>query len=139
LSPLATKQFHLHTVTVWGAVCLNETRNNWKVWLDQSHLFHTLQARPDWMAASESMLDVAIYFNLGFHAIVLINKQFKLGSQMPRPLSLNQCSINLVARYPSSAASNVELDAAIQSSLGGSDVRCEWLDWIYFQHFWWHT
>jgi hypothetical protein len=28
LSPLATKQFHLHTVTVWGAVCLNETRNN---------------------------------------------------------------------------------------------------------------
>jgi hypothetical protein len=79
------------------------------------------------MAASKLTLDATIQIKLGSCATDLIENQFKLGGKMPGPLCLNRLLINLVARRLSlnwTAASNVNLDAAIQSSFAGStDVQ----------------
>ncbi|PLW11445.1 hypothetical protein PCANC_25666 [Puccinia coronata f. sp. avenae] len=75
------------------------------------------------MAASELTLDAAIQFELGRRATDLIENQLKHGRKTPGPLSLNWLSNELVAWRPSlnrTAASNVNLDAAIQCSFAGS-------------------
>jgi hypothetical protein len=70
-----------------------------------------------------STLDVAIPFKLGCRATDLVENQFKLCGKMPGLLSLNWLLNDLVTRRPSlnqTASSNVNSDAAIQSSFAGS-------------------